>query len=285
MDDLRPDACPVSGERDAQRVHSYDAPPPGEVGFLRGPGQPYYREVWQFRSGRHYVSRHRMQVATDYAGDYASATYADEAGMMRAFQRIVSLPPEQSDNAGRIRALRRFAESYFPSIQDRHVLDVGSGLGVFPYVVKQSGWACTALDPDSRAVRHIEKAAGVEGICADFMKVDALGQFDVITFNKVLEHVVDPVGMLRRAHKSLKPGGLVYFELPDGEMAAQDSFDREEFFIEHLHVFSFASAVMLADRAGFVPLTVERIREPSTKYTLRAYCAAQGPRGLVGSNS
>ena len=40
--------------------------------------------------------------------------------------------------------------------------------------------------------------------------------------------------------------------------------DREEFFVEHHHVFSFASIAILANRAGFAPICVERVREPST---------------------
>ena len=47
----------------------------------------------------------------------------------------------------------------------------------------------------------------------------------------------------------------------------------EEFFVEHLHVFSFVSIAMLADRVGFQPIKVERLQEPSTKFTLRAFLA------------
>ena len=77
--------------------------------------------------------------------------------------------------------------------------------------------------------------------------------------------------MLRRSQQFVAPGGFVYLELPDGEMAAEAGAGREEFFVEHLHVFSFVSIAMLADRAGFRPLAVERLQEPSTKFTLRAF--------------
>ena len=63
---------------------------------------------------------------------------------------------------------------------------------------------------------------------------------------------------------------------PDGEAAARSGAGREEFFVEHLHVFSFRSIVMLAERAGFVPLAVERLQEPSTKFTLRAFLSRAG---------
>ena len=65
----------------------------------------------------------------------------------------------------------------------------------------------------------------------------------------------------------------MYVELPDGEGAATDPDgpNREEFFIEHLHVFSMSSMSLLADRARLRMLNAERIREPSGKYTLFAF--------------
>jgi hypothetical protein len=82
--------------------------------------------------------------------------------------------------------------------------------------------------------------------------------------------------MLKRAHQCISPGGLVYLEVPDGEMASLCGKEREEFFIEHLHIFSFVSLAMLIKKAGFEPLLIERLVEPSSKFTLRAFCAAEG---------
>ena len=66
--------------------------------------------------------------------------------------------------------------------------------------------------------------------------------------------------------------GFVYIELPDGEAAArEEGFGREEFFVEHFHVFSVASIARLAEHAGFEARVIERLREPSSKYTLRAF--------------
>src|SRR5262249_16637895 len=152
----------------------------------------------------------------------------------------------------------------------RSILDVGSGLCVFLNLMKQFGWSGTALDPDPRAVAHAREVVGVSAVCGDFRDTE-VPPHDVITFNKVLEHIRDPVPVLARASKFLSPGGFVYIELPDGEAAAQDGFHREEFFFEHFHVYSPASVALLATRAGFAPIAIERTREPSSKYTLRAF--------------
>ena len=275
MSELRPEACPISGATDARLVFAYDAPPKGEIGFRRKEGEPYRREVWQFAGSNHFVSRHAMAVSTDYEGDYVDATYKDAAGLNAAFERVIALPKERSDNAGRMARLAAFAQVHFGGGSDIRLLDVGAGLGVFPYVVKQHGWHCTAIDPDARAVAHMKERVGVEALAGDFMRFASERKFDIITFNKVLEHVEDPVTMLRHASAFLAAGGFIYVELPDGEMAAREGAGREEFFIEHLHVFSFMSTTMLIQSAGLVPLVVERLQEPSTKLTLRAMMVVQ----------
>lgn len=271
MSNLKPARCPISGDTEARLVFAYDAPPEGEIGFKRRAGEAYRREVWQYSVSRHYVSRHAMTVATDYGGDYVDATYGSDEGLRAAFQRVVNLPAGRSDNEGRIARVQAFAAAQFGAGKVPRLLDVGAGLGVFPYAVKRAGWHCTANDPDPRAARHMREHVGVEVLQGDFMKLAAEPRFDIVTLNKVLEHVEDPVAMLARARNFLAPGGFVYVELPDGEMAARHGAGREEFFVEHLHVFSFVSVVMLAERAGFIPLVVERLQEPSTKFTLRAF--------------
>jgi 2-polyprenyl-3-methyl-5-hydroxy-6-metoxy-1,4-benzoquinol methylase len=214
-----------------------------------------------------------MHMSNLYQGNYVNSTYGDD-GIRRSFERIIGLDPAKSDNVGRVKRIVDFAARHFPDEgKGRHsVLDVGSGLCVFLHRLKsETGWECTALDPDPRAVAHARERVGVNAVCGDFMQLQDLGRFDMVTFNKVLEHVVDPIRMLAQSREHLLPNGFVYVELPDGEAAAVEGPGREEFFIDHHHVFSTESLRTLATRAGFVTLELERLREPSTKFTLRAF--------------
>lgn len=221
------------------------------------------------------MSVHQMDMSGLYDGRYVDSTYGAD-GLKRAFDRIVGLRAGQSDNIGRVERVRQFCSVHFAKMLAGgampKVLDVGSGLCVFLYQLhKLTGWPCTALDPDLRAVAHARELANVDGVCADFMRAGDVGRFDLITFNKVLEHVKDPIAMLTRARDHLLPSGLVYIELPDGEDAQKEGFGREEFFIDHDHVFSLESTRVLAERAGFRCEAVERLREPSSKFTVRAF--------------
>jgi 2-polyprenyl-3-methyl-5-hydroxy-6-metoxy-1,4-benzoquinol methylase len=220
------------------------------------------------------MSIHEMNMRGLYEGVYVNATYGDK-GINGAYERIIVLSPSQSDNEERVNRVLEFAAKHFPRetflSRPPSVLDVGSGLCVFLRRMKSAGWDCTALDPDSRAVTHARDTVGVHAVRGQFLDVQALEEFDVVTFNKVLEHVEDPVPMLAKAREHLRPGGFVYVELPDGEEAAHEGPGREEFFVDHHHVFSLASAAILAHLAGFVVKSLERVREPSSKYTIRAF--------------
>jgi SAM-dependent methyltransferase len=253
-------------------VHRYDAAPAGEVRFALRAGTAYHRELFRCDACGHFLSRHAMDLSDLYSGGYVDATYGGAGGLRRNFERIITLPPERSDNAGRVARIVAYAESVLPpSARPPSILDVGSGLGVFAHRMKQAGWRCAVVDPDPRNASHARETVGVEAHCGDFMKVDDLGRYDAISFNKVLEHVEEPVAMLRRAASLLEAHGFVYIELPDGEGAAEEGFGREEFFIDHLHVFSAESFAALVRRAGFRLDVLERIREPSAKFTLRGF--------------
>ena len=260
--------CPCEG---AHLVPSfrYDEPPAGETAYDFG--QIYHREYRHCGLCGHFFSRHNMDLSALYDGPYVEATYG--AQMRATYDRIMALPPERSDNAGRVARVLAFAKRRLPG-RGRlpRLLDIGSGLAVFPARMRAAGWDCTALDPDPRAAEHAQ-SLGLATVTGDVLTVDlaALDHFDFVTFNKVIEHVEAPVVMLRRTSGVLDPGGLVYVEVPDGDAASAQGPGREEFFVEHHHVFSPASLALTAKRAGFSTVTIERLREPSGKFTISAF--------------
>src|SRR5262245_14140469 len=260
--------CPCEGAHLAPSF-SYDKPPAGETRFDFG--QTYHREYRHCVLCGHFFSRHEMDLSTLYGGAYVEATYG--AQMRATYDRIMSLPSENSDNAGRVARVLSFAERHLPA-RGRlpRLLDIGSGLAVFAARMRAAGWDCTALDPDPRAAEHA-RSLGLTAVADDFLVMDltGLGGFDAVSLNKVIEHVDQPVAMLRRSAGVLDPAGLVYVEVPDGDAASTEGPGREEFFIEHHHVFSPASVALTAKRAGFSTVAIERLREPSGKFTICAF--------------
>ena len=105
---------------------------------------------------------------------------------------------------------------------------------------------------------------GYEGYLIDFIQyqtthpniqylgrdLNALGnndRFDVILLLHTLEHVVDPVGLLKGLGQYLKPGGLLYIEVPLGAWLEWE-FLREP--VTHLNFFSESSLQNCTSIAG-----------------------------------
>lgn len=273
------ESCPICGSAERSLAFVYEAPPAGETIFsLPGEGQ-YHREIWQCSFCSHFMNVHRLALDSLYQQNYLDSTYGRE-GLLLTYERINALPPERSDNHHRVRCVNEFMATHVThgergSAARPTLLDVGAGLGVFASRMKDHGWDCTALDPDPRAVEHARNIVGVKAICGDFLSAEDLGSYNLVTFNKVLEHVLDPAAMLRHTERFLSAGGFIYVEVPDGEIAMGEGPGREEFFIEHWHVFSLTSLSLLAVKAGFVVRLIERVREPSTKFTLRAFLSTR----------
>lgn len=262
------DICSFCKKGKLTTLFQYNAPPEGETRFNFS--NSYRREALRCSHCGHIHLVHNMDLAGLYEHSYVDATYGDR-GLKATFDRIASLPREKSDNTWRVDRVNSYASRWFErpiSANPRlTVLDVGSGIAIFPYAMRLAGWQTMALDPDERAVRHARETAGVECVHTDFFQVREIGRFDLVSFNKVLEHVKEPGAMLRLAHEVVRPGGLIYVELPDGEAAAAAGAGRQEFFVEHFHAFSEDSMKLLASQAEFKVEAMERIREPSDKFT------------------
>jgi 2-polyprenyl-3-methyl-5-hydroxy-6-metoxy-1,4-benzoquinol methylase len=256
---------------------TYSAPPPLETRFPLSERAAYWRELHRCGTCGHYLENFLPDQRALYLGEYVSSVYGDRDGVERTFNRINALPDEKSDNVGRVRYVDGFFRRHSRIASDHkpRLLDVGAGLGVFPYRMKAAGWDCVALDMDKRLAAHYRDTIGVEAVIGDVTTLEGLGHFDLVTFNKVLEHVPDPIGMLASVLRLLKPAGFVYVELPDGEAAEVDGKEREEYLLGHIHVFSFASYALLIAKAGFDLIACERLREPSTKFTLRGFARAR----------
>jgi 2-polyprenyl-3-methyl-5-hydroxy-6-metoxy-1,4-benzoquinol methylase len=255
------------------QVFEYNNPPSLETVFNSIDIDSYYRQIVYCPTCLHMESIHEMNLEGLYLGEYNASTYVNSDGMLKAFNKTINLPKEKSDNFGRCSYINSFISEKYPdtSLNLIKVLDIGSGLGVFPWFMKQLGFNISALDPDPAAVTHIRNEVQVHCYLGDFLKLNIEEKFNIITLNKVLEHVPDPTIMLAKTSSLLIDGGYIYVELPDGECAVKDGMQREEFLIDHFHIFSASSLFLMANRAGFIVEKFDRLKERSTKYTLRAF--------------
>jgi SAM-dependent methyltransferase len=94
------------------------------------------------------------------------------------------------------------------------LLDVGAGWGRFLAGAKAMGWQVEGLD-FSPEIRRVGDALGIKVYQGELREhAGTLGRYELISFNHVLEHLLDPVETLALARTLLAPEGVVRIQVP-----------------------------------------------------------------------
>jgi 2-polyprenyl-3-methyl-5-hydroxy-6-metoxy-1,4-benzoquinol methylase len=244
----------------------YLKPPKGETLYSIDT-KNYYRYYLQCNFCQHYFGISKIKIKNLYSSEYNRAIYSNN--LKKNFEVIKKLPKKKSDNYSRVSRVANFVKKKMKG-KNKTLLDIGSGLGIFPYMISKKGFTCTALDPNKLSWMHLKNELKINSIHGDFIKIKIKKKYDVITLNKVIEHVEQPERMLIKARAILKKKGIIYIEVPD-ILAAKKGKNREEFHIDHLHVFSKKSLLFLAKKTNLNIDLIKSIREPSDKFTIYAF--------------
>jgi SAM-dependent methyltransferase len=141
----------------------------------------------------------------------------------------------------------------------RRLIDIGCGPGFFLKIAKERGWNATGLEPSRQAALHA-RGLGVTVLEGFFSPETArnLGRFDVVHLNNVLEHVPNPLEVVRLARDLLTPEGLICLNVPNDfspfQASARSALALAEWWVappHHLNYFDFESLTHLVMRLGF----------------------------------
>lgn len=98
----------------------------------------------------------------------------------------------------------------------KRVLDVGCGSGIFLDQARSAGLQTHGLELN-KAVAARTRSKGhqiFEGLLDELANTPAPPQFDLITFFQVVEHLADPVKVLKDAARLLAPSGYIAIAVP-----------------------------------------------------------------------
>lgn len=193
------------------------------------------------RCGTVYVSR-----LSDRARGIASATY----------ERIYARDAELGTLTRR--SYEAVLDAFEPLRRTGRIVDVGCGAGGFVAVAEGRGWDAigTEAAPGAGSLAAGSGARVVIGPEASRELPD--GSADVVTAWEVIEHVDDPVGLLRECHRLLRRGGLVYLTTPNHASLQRRVLGRAwpRFHLEHLTYFDPRTIALAVARAGLRPVRV-----------------------------
>ena len=132
-------------------------------------------------------------------------------------------------------------------------LEIGVGQGLLYRHFADAGWSAAGVDPG-------DWAASFPGIVRSIDDIDVDRRFDLIVAMDVLEHVRDPVAMVRRLRELAAPGARLFMAFPNrASLRAHVGKGRWRMVrpLGHLHFFSPRSARLMLKEAGW---DAERIR-------------------------
>lgn len=144
------------------------------------------------------------------------------------------------------------------SLTGASILDIGCFTGDFIEVVDSEGADAYGIELQSRAVEIASQRFPGRIYQTDvFNSTLPKDQFDVISMLGLIEHVTEPVNLLRRVVSILKPGGFLLIQTPNsGSMLASLLKQLWPPYapIEHIHLFSRRSLETAFSQLGIIQL-------------------------------
>jgi len=149
-------------------------------------------------------------------------------------------------------------EEHLPASQ-RKMFDIGSGPGFFLLNGLQRGWEVKGIEPSVQALEH-SRSLGLDvdhGFYSEQTASD-LTTFDAINLGLVLEHIPDPVSLLKLIHHQLNDNGMVCIIVPNDfnpfQLALRDHMGLDPWWVappHHINYFDFDSLEKLVEKCGF----------------------------------
>jgi SAM-dependent methyltransferase len=151
-----------------------------------------------------------------------------------------------------------------------NILDIGSGLGVWPAVINEyNNFDITCIEPNKDSLQLI-KDLGFE--CYD--SLDKINyNYDLATIIHVLEHIDDVDAFLRAV-----PAERLFIEVPDSFEFEYLPKGHDEFNSCHVHFFNVAGLMTVLERNDYFPTEVRRVKYPDRNLMRIMVYATEKPR-------
>lgn len=148
-------------------------------------------------------------------------------------------------------------------ISNSKVLDFGSGAGGFVHKAQSISDTVAGIEPENR-VHEFWK-----GRVKLYKKLsDAGKEYDLITAFHVLEHLPEPINMLKELAVCLKDGGRIVIEVPSSEDALLTLYNNEgyqnfTYWDQHLFLFNQQTLRHVAEKAGLRVVVIKQFQRYS----------------------
>lgn len=242
-------------------------------------GSPKYRlsnaNVFVSPGGYHFIDH--LDPVQEISPQIDGSGLTDEE--VAYIEKSLQSNPERLEN--QVNAVNRNI-----SVENKKVLDIGCGGGLFLSKMKQAGADVLGIELSDTRAYYAKTKHGIEVIkrpIEDEYWRQYFGTFDVVTLWDVIEHVNYPLSTLRAAAHMLKSGGILLIDTPCrdafyhrfGEFTYRISRGKYPTFLNtmysskpfgHKQILSLSEMRKMLEAAGLEGLELRRFHELSFPY-------------------
>ena len=126
------------------------------------------------------------------------------------------------------------------------VLEIGSGHGFFLEIMKTNGFDIIGYDISKEKRKYSKKVTDVPVYDININeKIPADNKFDIVVLFHTLEHIIDPITLLKNIKKLLKPKGKILIEVPNSDdFHLKLNKFYKEFYWERAHIHYFNPKIL-----------------------------------------
>lgn len=194
------------------------------------------------------------------------------------YDRAVAAAGDSAERwKGRVRVIARHKNG-------GSLLDLGCSSGGFLQAMSSPRWELHGIEMSDAVAKRAESVSGARIFVGDILDAPYDHEsFDVVTCFHVFEHLYEPLAVMKKVAKWLKPGGIFYVMVPNIDSAGAHLFRSYWYALElprHLFHFSPASLRHVAHEVGLEALSLTTNRElffeKSVRYWFDDLCRRAG---------
>jgi len=100
--------------------------------------------------------------------------------------------------------------------QEKTILDIGCADGIFLRYMQSRGWSCYGVEPGSVVYKIASKNKNLKIFQGELLDAHFKPAFfDIVQLNNLIEHVPNPLEVLKECHRILKQDGLLILSTPN----------------------------------------------------------------------
>lgn len=149
-------------------------------------------------------------------------------------------------------------------VSNKSLLDFGCGAGGLLHLLKDKTFSIAGLEIDKTINEYINN----EGFKC-YTSIEQINKkYDFITLFHVLEHLPDPMKILKELKEHLNPNGKIFIEVPNSDDALltlyhNDAFADFTYWSCHLYLYNSTTLAEVCTQAGFQISSIKQVQRYS----------------------